>query len=127
MNTNYMIPCILNPIPSCAIWAGIFHGIDAIQGARLSIRTWGVYTGSLVTYHALMCPMEVIHGKQSAWHNVAAAGSLGFLGVSSGKLGVPFLSPYLLMSFRPPAPAFIGATVYGAMGGCLAAFGGKQF
>jgi len=118
-----LLPCIISPIPSCAVWAAIFHGIDAAQGHPLSIRAWGMYTGGLVAYHAMVCPMEVIHGRRSALHNAAAASTVGYIGVASGRLGVPFVNPHFLYTFRHPA--LIGAAVYGAMGGALAAFGGK--
>ena len=58
MNTKHFFPCLIDPLPSCAIWAGIFTGIDAAQGAPLSLRTWGFYTGGLWAYHALVCPLE---------------------------------------------------------------------
>lgn len=124
MKTNHLAPCIIEPIPSCAVWAGVFVGIDAMQhGTPLSIRTWGVYAGGLFAYHAMVCPMEVIHGRRSALHNVAAGGTLGYIGVSLGKLGVPFVSPHFLYTVRNPA--IIGGAVYGVMGGALAALGGK--
>jgi len=103
MKTNHLVPCVLNPIPSCAVMAGIFTGIDAMQGAPLSIRTYGFYAVSLWTYHALVCPMEAIHGRQSALHNAASGGMLGYIGVSRGMLGVPFINPHLLYGYRNPA------------------------
>eukprot|EP00579_Thalassiosira_antarctica_P009007 CAMPEP_0201886422 /NCGR_PEP_ID=MMETSP0902-20130614/22044_1 /ASSEMBLY_ACC=CAM_ASM_000551 /TAXON_ID=420261 /ORGANISM="Thalassiosira antarctica, Strain CCMP982" /LENGTH=127 /DNA_ID=CAMNT_0048415993 /DNA_START=45 /DNA_END=428 /DNA_ORIENTATION=- len=124
VNTNYLVPCLIEPIPSSAVWAGIFVGIDAAQyGTSPSIRTWGLYAGGLWTYHAMICPMEAIHGRRSSLHNVAAGGMLGYIGVSLGKLGVPFVSPYTLYNFRNPA--LIGGAVYGAMAGAMATLGGK--
>ena len=55
--------------------------------------------------------------------NVAAAGTLGYVGVSRGTLGVPFVNPYHLYTFRNPA--IIGGAVYGAIGGAMALFEGK--
>ncbi len=65
MRTDKLLPCMIDPIPSCAIWAGIWTGIDAMQGAPLSIRTWGFYAGCFWCYRASICPMEAIHGRQS--------------------------------------------------------------
>jgi hypothetical protein len=48
---------------------------------------------------------------------------LGYVGVSTGRLGIPFVNPYSLYSFRNPA--VIGGAVYGAIGGALAMLGGK--
>ena len=55
--------------------------------------------------------------------NVAAGGTMGYIGVSLGKLGVPFVNPYTLYNFRNPA--LIGGAVYGAMAGAMATLGGK--
>ena len=65
MRTDHLFPCMLEPIPSCAIWGGIFTGIDAMQGAKLSLRTWGTYAAGLWCYRASICPMEAIHGRRS--------------------------------------------------------------
>ena len=55
--------------------------------------------------------------------NVVAAGTMGYVGVSRGLLGVPFVNPYHLYTFRNPA--IIGGAVYGAIGGAMALFEGK--
>ncbi|KAL3761549.1 hypothetical protein ACHAW5_003097 [Stephanodiscus triporus] len=65
MRTDHLLPCIIDPIPSCAIWGGIFTLIDATGGSPLSIRTWGKYTVGLWCYRASICPMEAIHGRRS--------------------------------------------------------------
>lgn len=78
----------------------------------------------LYTYNILQCPMEAIHGRQSLWHNVLSAGMLGYVGVQSGRLGVPriALSHYRLRNIPPPQMAFL---FYGSMAGLLAFLGGK--
>ena len=53
--------------------------------------------------------------------NVAAGSILGYIGVSRGMVGVPFIQQ---IYFRNPA--LIGGAVYGVLGGLLAVFGGKQ-
>eukprot|EP01082_Thalassiosira_pseudonana_P011428 g10126.t1 g10126 contig4:1275062-1275704(+) len=103
----------------------VFMGIDAIQGAPLSVRSWGFYAGGLYAYNIIQCPMETIHGRQSAMHNVAAGGILGYVGVSRGRLGVPFVSPYILYGMR--YPGLVGAAVYGAIAGGMATLGGKPW
>jgi len=57
--------------------------------------------------------------------NVAAGGTLGYIGVSRQVLSVPFVNPYVLYGFRNPA--LIGGAVYATMAGGMAALGGKQF
>jgi hypothetical protein len=56
--------------------------------------------------------------------NVVAGGVMGYVGVSTGRLGVPFVNPYHLYTFRNPA--IIGGAIYGALGGALAMLGGKS-
>lgn len=70
MRTDYLLPCILNPIQNCALWGGIFVGIDILQGTVSTsppslLRNFGLYAGGLWCYRASMCPMEAIHGRQS--------------------------------------------------------------
>lgn len=79
MNTKHLLPCIIDPIPSCAVWGGIFTGIDAMQGAPLSIRTWGFYASGLWLYHASICPMEAIHGRRSALQYVTLCCDICFI------------------------------------------------
>lgn len=55
--------------------------------------------------------------------NVASAGMLGYIGIAKGILGVPFINPYQLYTFRNPA--IIGSAVYGAIGGAMALLEGK--
>jgi hypothetical protein len=80
--------------------------------------------GIIYAYNVVQCPMEYIHGRQSLMHNVLSGFTLGYLGVSAGKVGVPFISPYVVMTSRNPA--LLGAAVYGGMAGCMAALGGKS-
>jgi hypothetical protein len=48
---------------------------------------------------------------------------LGYIGIAKGILGVPFINPYQLYTFRNPA--IIGSAVYGAIGGAMALLEGK--
>ena len=82
------------------------------------------YFGALWLYHAAQCPMEAVHGRPSLWHNIISAGTIGYLGVRSGRLGVPFINPNMY-NVRPEVAAF---GVYGGMAGVLAGMlGGKRF
>lgn len=109
----------------------------------------GYYSAFIYGYNIIQCPMEIIHGRQSSLHNVAAGGLLGYIGVTRGGMGVPFVSPYFLYGTRHPG--LIGAAVvrnkffcmeslchatifvpnllcvlqYGGIGGVLATIGGK--
>ena len=72
--------------------------------------------------------MEAIQGRPSLWHNILSAGTLGYIGVRSGRIGVPFVNPMMIQyqyGIRPEVAAF---GVYGGMSGLLAGvLGGKSF
>jgi hypothetical protein len=127
-STQYQIHCWQRPVWSSVVFGGLFTAIDVVgQGARLTPRLALTNIGGIYVYNILQCPMEAISGRQTAWHNVLAAATIGGLGVQSGKLGVPFVDAYFF--YRNPAlsPAMAGAIVYGCMGGALAMLGGKPF
>lgn len=80
--------------------------------------------GAVYGYFVVQCPMEAIHGRQSLLHNVAAGGTLGYLGVASGRVGIPFnLEPTFYIN-RIPLPVG-GALVYGGLAAVFGAIGGK--
>ena len=60
-----------------------------------SLSSFGLLIGSSgmshCRYNAMQCPMETLNGRRSSTHNMIAGGVLGYLGVASGKLGVPFM------------------------------------
>jgi hypothetical protein len=74
----------------------------------------------------MQCPMELIHGRQSSLHNFIAGGTLGYLGVTSGRLGIPFIDPYTLYRYPMLSPGTVAFGVYGGMGMALATLGGKR-
>lgn len=37
MNTRHLAPCLIDPIPHCAVMGGIFHGFDAMQVNKILI------------------------------------------------------------------------------------------
>lgn len=74
----------------------------------------------------MQCPMEALQGRPSVLHNVLAGGTLGYLGVERGFIGVPMYGA--LMSVRAIArtpPALVGFAVYGGLCGLLGSLGGK--
>ena len=81
--------------------------------------------GFIYIYNAIQCPMEEIHGRQSALHNAAAGGILGYVGVSQNLIGIPFVGPDLFYKYPFIPRAWAGAAVYGGLGLGLAMFGGK--
>ena len=76
------------------------------------------------SYIVLQCPLEALHGRRSLVHNMIAGGTLGYIGVSSGRVGMFGLEMTFLAN-RIPLPAG-GFLVYGALGGLLGALGGKS-
>ena len=110
---QYMGPCLREPIEPSILWGGIWTVIDLVGGRPVSgpfgLTTWGRNSVFFFGYHAIQCPMKIIHGRESAWHDVAAGGLIGYIGVSRGYLGVPFVNPYFVYGSRNPG--LIGAAV----------------
>ncbi len=70
---------------------------------------------------------EQIHQRRSALHDAASLATIGYVGVSTKTLGIPFLSidtfyrnPSLWRVKNP-----LGAAIYGALGLGLGMFSGK--
>ena len=125
----HMQNCMTGPILSSALFGTLFAGMDAMQGAhQFTPRVVVQYSGFLYVYNIMQCPMEAIHGRPSLIHNALSAGTLGYIGVQSGRLGIPFVNPYALMGAfgGSISPSAIGFVVYGAMGAAFGALGGKQ-
>mmetsp|Transcript_59145 Transcript_59145/g.66157 ORF Transcript_59145/g.66157 Transcript_59145/m.66157 type:complete len:141 (-) Transcript_59145:1-423(-) len=129
----YQKNCLLNPIQSSAISAILFSAIDVFQGTPIqrvmNPRSLGTYFGGVYLYHAIQCPMEAIHGRPSLWHNILCGGGIGYIGVSVGRLGIPFLPNPDLLSYRTGLPMNIVAFgVYGGLAGLFAGvLGNKRF
>lgn len=114
------------------IGGSLFTAWDvASQGGGIAMgsipRRLATYVGAIYVYNLLQCPMEAMQGRPSAWHNILSGGFLGFLGVSRGVLGVPFVDPTFFYRYPQISPPLAGFAVYGAMGGLLATLGGKPF
>lgn len=72
--------------------------------------------------------MEALHGRQSAWHNVIAAGGIGAFGVATNRLGIPLVDYTFFIRYPQVKPVQAGFVVYGAGAGLLAnVLGGKPF
>ena len=118
--------CLTAPIPSACVFGTILAGLDVAQGARFTPGRVVTYAGGLWAYNAMQCPMEAIHGRQSLGQNVLAGGIMGYVGVSAGRLGVPFVDVmtfYKYPALRPNIAAFF---IYGGLAGTMAALGGKE-
>ena len=70
--------------------------------------------------------MEAIHGRQSLLHNILSAGTIGYVGVSRGWLGIPLIDPYTFYRYPSLRPGAVSFAIYGAMGGAFGALGGKR-
>jgi hypothetical protein len=122
----YQKNCMTRPIGSSLIMGSVFTAISVAQGQPLTPRLAGMNIGGLYLYNILQCPMEGIHGRESSLHNAASGAILGYIGVASRQLGIPFLDPYTLMRYPQISPPLAGAAVYGAMTFVFAAaLGGK--
>ena len=117
--------CLTAPIVPSAVMGTIFAGLDVAQGGRFTPSRVVIYAGGLYTYNIIQCPMEAIHGRPSLMHNMLAGGILGYVGVSSGQLGLPFISPMALYRYPWLPPNVAAFVVYGGLAGTFAALGGK--
>ena len=128
MISNYQQQCLTAPIVPSFVMGGVFSALDVVtSGTRITPRGVISYAGFIYTYNAIQCPMEAIHGRKSAIHNVLAGGILGYIGVISGSVGIPFVDPYFFHRHPYIRPQMAGFVVYGGMGGAFALLGGKSF
>lgn len=106
---------------------GLFTAYDVVaQGARLTPRLAAMNIGGLYVYNIIQCPMEAIQGRPSLMHNVIAGGTLGFVGVRNGMLGIPFVDSYFFFRYPQISPPLMAFAVYGGIAGVLASLGGKK-
>ena len=122
----YQKHCVTRPIGASVMFGSIFSGLSVVQGAALTPGLVATNIGGIYVYNILQCPMEAIHGRQSAIHNFASGGIIGYLGVASGRLGVPFFDNFFF--FRNPhiSPPLAGAAVYGGMAFLFATVSGGK-
>mmetsp|Transcript_22324 Transcript_22324/g.33432 ORF Transcript_22324/g.33432 Transcript_22324/m.33432 type:complete len:129 (-) Transcript_22324:377-763(-) len=126
MLSPYQQGCLTQPIASSVIMGGVFSALDVAMGnGKLTPRGVASYAGFIYAYNAIQCPMEEIHGRRSALHNVFAGGLMGYFGVQRGHIGIPFVDPTLFYRYPSLKPQTVAFAVYGAMGGALAMVGGK--
>lgn len=125
-STFYQKQCLSHPIIPSITLGSLFAGVSVLQGARLTPNLVAVNIGGIYCYSILQCPMEAIHGRQSALHNALAGAMLGYVGVSRGFLGIPFVDNYFLYRYPQLSPAVTGAVVYGGVGLALATILGNK-
>jgi hypothetical protein len=127
-SVGYQLDCLTRPVVTSLTLGGLFTGLSVAQGARFTPRLAALNIGGLYVYNILTCPMEAIHGRSSAWHNACSGAILGYVGVSRGMLGIPFVDPYFFYRHPQLSPPLTGAAVYGALSLALVAvLGGKPF
>ena len=95
----------------------------AVSPAQLPMA-FAVNTAFIYSYFLLQCPMEALHGRKSLLHNFASGGILGFAGVSSGQIGIPFNLEYTFYARGISLPVG-GALCYGGLAAAMGAFSGK--
>jgi len=118
--------CFTHPIGPAVVVGGAFTAFDVLaQGQRFSPNLAMTNIGGLYMFWALQCPMEAIHGRQSSLHNFLSGATIGYLGVSVGRLGVPFVDHTFFYRNPQISPPIAGALVYGAIAGGFATLGGK--
>ena len=116
--------CLTAPIVPSIISAGVFSAVDVMSGQYLTIQRVGTYAGGMYLYNIMQCPMEEIHGRSSLIHNFISAGIIGYAGVMTGRLGIPFIMPYQIP--RGVSPPMMGFVMYGSLASAFAALKGKR-
>ena len=129
MNPYFMrqqVHCLSDPVVPSMMWGSGFTVLHVAQGGHFTPQLLAMNVGFLYAYQALQCPMVALdpRGRPSLLHNALAGGTLGYVGVGQGLVGVPFghMLPSAMYRLRP---AQAGALVYGAMTGVLGALSGK--
>eukprot|EP00729_Bicosta_minor_P012256 gene12256-34535_t len=126
---TYVPACLGNHIIPSATSGALLHLLQDVVfgGQKPSVRGWGIYSGFLFTYSGLQCPMEQLHRRKSLLHNFAAGSILGYIGVSGGFVGIPFMQNVTLPKVLRSRQAFLGAGIYGTLAMAFGAFSGKPF
>lgn len=121
---RHTINCATHAVVPAAMWGGGFTALHVAQGGHFTPQLLAANVGFLFAYSALQCPMEELHGRRSLLHNCISGGALGYAGVQSGALGIPFghMLPPALYRMRPPVA---GAVMYGALAAALGTLSGK--
>ncbi|CAE8652828.1 unnamed protein product [Polarella glacialis] len=124
---GYQKQCLTSPVVPSLMWGAGFSVISVLQGARATPQLFALNCGMLYGYHAMQCPMEAIHRRQSLLHNILSGGVGGALGVQYGLLGVPFASPTFFMRYPGISPPMAAFLVYGSLAGVMGGMlGGKR-
>ena len=127
MNAAYQKHCLTAPIWPSALFGSAFTALSVVQGAPATPHLAALNIGGIYLYNALQCPMVAIQGRESAAHNVVAAGLLGYIGTQSFGLAVPLVDETFFWRNPQFSRPLVAAGVYGSIGAAFAMMGGKQF
>ena len=97
------------------------------HGKSITPRVAASYVSFIYAYNIVQCPMEDIHRRRSAIHNVIAGGMMGSIGVHKGWMGIPFIDSHFFIRHPTLSPRVVAFAVYGSLGGAFALLAGKQF
>ena len=124
-SVEYQKYCLQRGIYPSLMFGSVFTLIEVAQGFRFTPTLVATNIGGLYLYNVLQCPMEAIHGRQSSLHNAASGAILGYVGIQSWRIGVPFVDAYFFYRYPQISPAMAGAVAYGTIGFLFASLGGK--
>lgn len=126
-STSYQQKCLSDSIVPSAVMGGALSAFQVVlHGAQFTPRLFMSHALFIYTFNALKCPMEAIHGRKSVIHNSLAGGIVGYVGVKSGNLGIPFVDGYFFYRYPYISRPMAGCLVYGAIGGFFGMAAGKS-
>ena len=125
--SSYQQHCLSAPVFPSVLFGGAFTALEVARGFPFSPQLALLNVGGIYMYNALTCPMVAIHGRESAIHNTLSGAILGYIGVKSYNLAVPFVEPsFFWRNPQIPKP-LVGALMYGGIGTAFALLGDKKF
>jgi hypothetical protein len=127
MNFYYQRNCFVGPIVPSVVVGGLFAGISVLQGMPPSPQLAMFNIGGIYLYQTLQCPMVAIHRRESAIHNTLSGAILGYVGVRSFNLAVPFVDHNFFWRYPQITRPMAGAMVYGGIGTVLGVLNNKPF
>jgi hypothetical protein len=103
---------------SSVVMGGVFTAMNAMNGGVNAHVLRGMFVrnaGALYLFNILQCPMAAISGGRRNYHAPLSGAILGYVGVETGRLAVPFVSYDFFYKYPNIKPALVGGVMYGGL------------